>query len=443
MLVPAKMTGRTIGILGLGRSGIAAAASLIAAGAKVFAADDHKIPADLPQSVCIKPWTEWPWERLELMVISPGIPHQYPIPHPAAEKARELGVAVVSEIEIAMRAAPAARVVGITGTNGKSTTTALTGHSLKQARVPVAVGGNIGDAACSINDPGPEGVIVLELSSYQLETTPSLAVDAAIVLNITPDHLDRHGGMAGYIAAKAKLPEALKPGGIAVFGAGDAHVKQLQAAASSAGQTVMNASAADAPKAARFNPALAGPHNAENAAAAALVLNFLGLDADAIAAGMASFAGLAHRMQPVAKAGQVTFVNDSKATNGVAAAKALLAFKNIFWIAGGQAKEDGLGAALDAVDSVTAAYLIGACAKDFAAALADKCPTSLHPDLRAATTAAFADAWVDGDQATILLSPAAASFDQFDNFAARGDAFASIAHQLAVSVDGSRGGANA
>ena len=432
MLIPAKMTGNIVGILGLGRSGLAAAASLLAAGTTVFLADDHKVPEQLPEGARLHPWPDWPWAEIDLMVISPGIARA----HPAAKRAAEHGVGVVSEIEIAMLAQPEARIVGITGTNGKSTTTALIGHCLEVAGIPAAVGGNIGDAACQMNDPGPGGVIVLELSSYQLETTPSLRTDVSVVLNISPDHLDRHGGMDGYVAAKAGILAALGGGGLAVLGEGDSHVRSLATAYAAAGQPIHIARSSDAPAGSAQCPALTGAHNAENAAAAALVLRQLGVDPASIDQGMASFAGLPHRLQHVASAGPIAFVNDSKATNGVAAARALQAFDNIYWIAGGLAKDDGIGAAAQALDHVTSAYLIGESTPIFTSALEGRCPATTHGDLRAATTAAFADAWAGGIAATVLLAPAAASFDQFDSFAVRGDIFTGIARQLAASVSG-------
>ena len=444
MLIPAQITGKIVGVLGLGRSGLAAAASLLAAGATVFLADDHKTTEQLPDGAHLRSWSDWPWTEIDLMVISPGIAHAHPAPHPAAKLATEHNVKVVSEIEIAMLAQPAARIVGITGTNGKSTTTALVGHCLQAAGIAVAVGGNIGDAACQMNDPGPDGVIVLELSSYQLETTPSLRTDVSVVLNISPDHLDRHGGMDGYVAAKAQILRALGGRGLAILGDGDAHVRSLAAAQATTGQSVKIARRNDAPAASAQCPALTGAHNAENAAAAALVLRQLGVGSASIDQGMASFAGLPHRLQHVASAGPIAFVNDSKATNGVAAARALEAFDNIYWIAGGLAKEDGIGAAAQALDHVTGAYLIGESTPIFARALEGRCPATAYGNLHAATAAAFADAWAGGIAATVLLAPAAASFDQFDSFAARGDAFTGIAQQLAASVSGTgRGGAHA
>ena len=436
MLVPQNMSGKMVGILGLGLSGMAAARALVAGGATVWLHDDNHTPGDVPVGATLCDWRDWPWDSLASMVISPGIPHQHPRPHAAAARAGKSGVEVISEIEIAMRAAPAARIVAITGTNGKSTTTALIGHCLRKAGLPAAVGGNIGDAACNLDDPGADGVIVLELSSYQLETTPSLHADVAILLNITPDHLDRHGGMEGYVAAKGRILDAAGTAGLVVTASGEAHVSGLAAAHIASGGTVLTLSDKHAPSGTALSPALAGAHNAANAAVAAACLHHLGVDDAAIDAGMASFTGLAHRLQPVARHGDISFVNDSKATNGVAAAKALAAFDNIYWIAGGEAKEDGLGEAAAATAAVTRAYLIGSAAEDFAATLAakhdGKLPVTLSGDLESATVTAFSDASAAQRAATILLSPAAASFDQFANFVARGEAFTAIATRLAA-----------
>ncbi|MGB1826504.1 MAG: UDP-N-acetylmuramoyl-L-alanine--D-glutamate ligase, partial [Candidatus Puniceispirillaceae bacterium] len=371
------MSGTKVGILGLGLSGMAAAHALAAAGARLWLHDDNAAPrGEVPQGAQLCGWQDWPWDELTSMVISPGIPHAHPQPHPAAARAGEAGVEVISEIEIAMRAAPQARIVAITGTNGKSTTTALTGHCLRSAGRAVAVGGNIGDAACNLDDPGADGVIVLELSSYQLETTPSLRADIAMLLNITPDHLARHGGMEGYVAAKARILDAAGAEGLVVIGTGP-HLDPLADARRKAGGKVSIINPSDAPATIAGVASLAGPHNAENAAAAAACLAALGLAEDEIAEGMAGFAGLPHRLQTVASHGGISFVNDSKATNGVAAAKALAAFDNVYWIAGGEAKEDGLGEAAGETAKVAHAYLIGSAAQAFAAELDGIVETSL------------------------------------------------------------------
>ena len=429
MLVPHIMSGQTVGVLGLGSSGMAAAASLYAAGVTIFAHDDNKADTRLANGT-VMAWQDWPWQDLNALVISPGIPHLHPAPHPAAAHAAAKNIEIISEVEIALRAAPQARIVVITGTNGKSTTTALVGHCLQQAGKAAAVGGNIGQAACLLDDPGPDGVIVLELSSYQLETTPALSPTIAVVLNITPDHLDRHAGMAGYVAAKTRALFGLRAESTAILGQSDDHVKQLANTCRDRGIRTLLATLDKAPAGRENCLALRGDHNAENAAAAGLVLHCLGLDVDQIDHGMASFVGLPHRLQTVATIGPISFVNDSKATNGTAAAKAIAAFSHIYWVAGGLAKEDGVDAVMPHIRNVEKAYLIGNSAAAFAETLHGHCPAGIYNNLHDATHAAFDDAKDNGNGGTILLAPAAASFDQFDNFGARGDAFCQLARQL-------------
>ncbi len=426
-----------VGVLGLGGSGLAAVAALKAAGAHVYAFDDVKTQQDTPQ-ITLTSWRDWPWERLEAMVISPGIPHDYPMPHPAAACANSKRIQIISEVELALRAKPKARLVAITGTNGKSTTTALIGHCLKSAGCSVAIGGNLGDAACSLNDPGEHGTLVLELSSYQLETTPSLKPSISILLNISADHLDRHGGMAGYIAAKTLILDRLDKTGIAIIGSGDQHVQTLAKITAARGIETLIASPDLAPIGQRGSAALAGTHNAENSAAASLALRAIGLDDQMINHGISSFTNLPHRLQRVASCGKVQFIDDSKATNGIAAAKALTTFNNIYWVAGGLAKEDGLSPTMPYLGAVKKAYLIGAAAPAFAASLSGICPMAICHDLEQATRAAFDDASADPEGGTILLAPAAASFDQFPNFGARGDAFAALAHDLCAAEHASR-----
>ena len=437
MLRPLTMSGKIVGVLGLGRSGMAAAASLSAGGAEIYLHDDHSKPDDIPTNAHLADWQDWPWDDIDMMVISPGIPHLYPAPHPCAAHANDHAIPIISEIEVAMMAAPAAQIVAITGTNGKSTTTALIGHCLANAGWPVAVGGNIGTAACGLDDPGDKGVIVLELSSYQLETTPSLRADCAVLINISPDHLDRHNGFDGYVEAKARILSAVNKDGVAVIGTGDTHVRALaQNAAASGIRTITIDADRTGAHDTCDNIALRGSHNAENVAIARAVLAHLDMDDAAINAGIDSFAGLPHRMQQVASNDQINFINDSKATNGVAAAKSLSAFDNIYWIAGGKAKEDGLDAVQDALDNVVATYLIGASANEFAKSLDGRMPITMCGDIKRATHAAYKDASASGDPATILLAPAAASFDQFASFVDRGNEFAAIARDLAPPIGG-------
>ena len=432
MMVPHDMKGQMIGVLGLGRSGCAAIAALQAAGALDVAFDDEKKQHNIP-SVTMAHWSDWPWREIDALVISPGIPHRHPKPHPAAAWAYNHNVDVISEVELALRAKPKARLVAITGTNGKSTTTALIGHCLKSAKYPVVIGGNLGEPASALVDPGKDGVLVLELSSFQLETTPSLTPAISILLNISPDHLDRHGGMAGYIAAKTLVLERLDETGIAIIGDGDEHVQNLAKETVARGIKTMIASPALSPIAQKRSIALAGTHNAENAAAAALALHAIGLDDQMINCSISSFVSLPHRLQPVASCGKVQFINDSKATNGIAAAKALASFHNIYWVAGGLAKQDGLTPTMQYLGAVKKAYLIGNAANAFAKSLSGICPAAVCGDLKQATEAAFDDASADPNGGTILLAPAAASFDQFLDFGARGEAFAALARRLCAA----------
>lgn len=432
MIIPANITNKTIGVLGLSRSGLASLDALSAAGARVYAHDDHASP-DMPDAVMHHHYDEWPWDDMDMMVISPGIPQLYPEPHPAAAKARAKNLPMISDIELMMMGAPKAKIVGITGTNGKSTIVSLIDHILTFNGMKTALGGNIGSSAVGLDDPGEDGVIILELSSYQLEITPSLMLDAGGVINITPDHLDRHGGWDGYVVAKSILAKSVKKEGLLVLG--DDAVTATLKDYSDAAIKLINAN--DAPDLGHC-AGLAGPHNALNAAMAIAVTQSLGLGMDAILDSLPHFKGLPHRMEAVGAKGQIRFINDSKATNGEAAAEALKSFDDIYWIAGGTAKEDGLGPALDVMDNVRAAYLIGASAEMFAEQIGTRCPHQVMGTMDCAVREAFDDAVKDDREATILLSPAAASFDQFKSFEHRGDTFCRIVEALATSVGEAR-----
>lgn len=435
MIIPHSMAGKTIGVLGLGRSGKASVAALMAAGAIVYTHDDASPPKSDDNAIAAAP-SDWPWQEMVALVISPGIPHDFPKPHPAAVLAREHKVPVISDIELLMEARPAGRLVGITGTNGKSTTVKFLGHLLKEAGVPVAIGGNIGTAALALDDPGPEGVIVLELSSYQLETTPSLSLDAGALINITPDHLDRHGGWDGYVAAKRRLVGAIKPEGTLVIGR---HPELKDLSGPCAGKIEV-ITPEDTPFIG-MSDSLLGPHNIENGAIAFRLGRFLGLSHPVMLDAVPSFKGLPHRMETIGFVGPVRFVNDSKATNSDATLQALRSYTGIYWIAGGLSKEEGIGAIKDALGNIRKAYLIGSCAENFAADLNGKVEYEIPGNLSQAIEAAFADACRDGlPEATILLAPAAASFDQFAHFEARGDTFRALALTL---INGSNKGGKA
>ena len=417
MITPAAMSEKTVAILGMGRSGASAARALVAAGAQVIVHDDRG-GAEPPGGAAAAPPEQWPWAELEAVVISPGIPHAFPEPHPAASMADGHGVPVVSDIELLARARPAAKVVGITGTNGKSTTTMLLRHLLEAAGIPAVAGGNIGTPALDLDDPGAGGAIVLELSSYQLETTPSLRLDAGAVTNVTPDHLDRHHGWDGYLAAKMRVAESVTPEGLLVLGGGG----ELDPFAEACRGRVERVDGAGAPTGG--NPALAGPHNAENTAIALALAAGLGAGRGPMEAALASFRGLPHRMERLGTSRGVAFVNDSKATNAEAEGAALRSFPSVYWLAGGVAKEGGLAGAAGAAGGVVRAYLFGESADAFAADLEGSVPHRKAATLEDAFALAAADAEKEGrPDATVLLAPAAASFDQFPDFEARGDAF--------------------
>lgn len=428
-----------IAILGLGRSGQAVLDACICDGITVSLYDDQlfkNTPADNRAETYLEHYDNWEMDKLDALIISPGIPHNHPKPHPAAKACAKAGIPILSEVEFALRRGREGRWVSITGTNGKSTTTALVGHILEQAGIDCAIGGNIGAAITTLQNVGADGVNIIELSSYQLEITPSLRSDIAVIMNITPDHLDRHGGMQGYITAKEQVLTSLTPEGLAILGDGEAlDDLSKKYGKKSDGQLrisrlAKSAVAAEARHIAGFeNLALRGLHNAQNCLAAREVCRALGLSNAQIDAGIESFSGLPHRLQPAGQIDNILFVNDSKATNGEAAAHALASFENIHWCAGGIAKEDGLDACMPHLGHVVQSYLFGACAHAFANSLRGQVPVSCFETLEEAIEAASASAQNSppSRQQVILLSPAAASFDQFSSFEARGQHFCALA----------------
>ena len=410
--------GRRYAVLGLARSGLATVRALKAAGADVLAWDDdeeRRAAAKAMGAQLGDPVTS-DLAGMAGVVVSPGVPLNT---HPIAGAAKAAGVPVIGDIELFAQARqhlPPHKVVGITGTNGKSTTTALVHHILKTAGVPTLMGGNIGLPILATT-PLPEGgVYVLELSSYQIDLTFSLDCDVAVLLNVTPDHLDRYdGSFAAYSAAKARLFAMQSPAHLAVFG--DTTETALRVAI---GLPQRVETVASEVYERDTHPALSGPHNAENVGAAHFVCRELGVALDTIIDAVESYPGLPHRMERIATVNGVLFVNDSKATNPEAAAPALAAYTNIHWILGGLGKGATLGYCVQHFGNVTHAYLIGTAAADFARAIGDAIPTTFSGDLETALTQASAAAQ-PGD--VVLLSPAAASFDQFRDFEARGDAF--------------------
>jgi UDP-N-acetylmuramoylalanine--D-glutamate ligase len=428
MIVSTSWRGKRFAVLGMARSGLATARALLAAGAQVTAWDAkdavrstfYPDPAAAGTLTLADP-VETDLTGFAGVVVSPGVPINR---HPIAARARDAGAPLIGDIELFAQARaelPAHKVVGITGTNGKSTTTALIHHILETAGVPARLGGNIGLPILG-QEPLPEGgVYVLELSSYQIDLTQSLDCDVAVLLNITPDHLDRYDGFDGYAASKARLFAMQSSGHAAVIGIGD------EASQAIARQVARSGRTEDLTKIAPGLcmdqspwPALQGPHNAQNALAAIAACEALGVSQDAIEAGLRSFPGLPHRMERVATLGGVLFVNDSKATNPTSTAPALQAFDRIHWILGGLAKTDDLEACRPGFGHVVHAYTIGDATERFAQLLESEFLVEQSGTLAAAVKAAAAQAQ-PGE--TVLLSPACASFDQFRDFEDRGAQF--------------------
>jgi UDP-N-acetylmuramoylalanine--D-glutamate ligase len=453
------MQGKTAAVLGLGLSGLSACRALLAAGARVWAWDDD--PARRIAAACtgiaLVDLAFCNWSRIDCLVPSPGIPLRHPRPHPAVRRARDAGVRIVGDLDLLVENDPGRRIVGITGTNGKSTTTALIGTLLRDAGVAAQVGGNIGLPLLDLLPKPGEDIYVLELSSYQLELTEHVRCTVAVILNLTPDHLERHGGMGGYARAKQRILHNQKASDWAVIGVDDDHGQELcerlvrarrqrvlpvaVGRSLARGVYVVDGRLHDAldgagddgaPPVADLNPiaSLRGPHNWQNAAAAYAVARALGIEPRTAAAGLARFEGLAHRMETVATEAGVRFVNDSKATNPEAAARALACFERIHWIAGGRPKQAGLEPLLPWLDRVRHAYLIGEAAARFEQALAPAVACSRSGDLPTALAQATAAARREPEGAVVLLAPACASYDQFTDFEARGDAFKALVRGL-------------
>jgi UDP-N-acetylmuramoylalanine--D-glutamate ligase len=438
MITTPAFAGQHFAVLGLARSGLTAVESLLAGGAQVTAWDNREEPRRLLEG------------RVELadplaidltgfagVVVSPGVPLNT---HPIAAHAAAAGVPVIGDIELFAMARPhlpAHRVVGITGTNGKSTTTALVHHVLQSAALPTRMGGNIGLPVLGQPPLPAGGVYVLELSSYQIDLTLTLACDVAALLNITPDHLDRYNGFDAYAASKARLFDLQADSQTAVFGVGDPEtgaVAERELARRSPG-AVKIVDGSDLLQLQPNWPTLQGPHNLQNAAVAVAIAEALGLTPAQWGPALASFRGLPHRMERVAEVGGVLFINDSKATNPASTAPALAAFppnpdQRVHWIVGGLPKGDDLDECAPYFGNVVAAYTIGEAGPRFAELLSPHMPVLRSEMMCDAIPQAMAAA-KPGD--VILLSPACASFDQFRDYEARGDSFRQIV--LALTAD--------
>ena len=422
MITARAFAGKHYAVYGLARSGLATAEALLASGARVTAWDaKEEAKAKAPAGTELANLDEADLSQFDSLVVTPGLPLNR---HPIAGRAREAGVEIIGDIELFARARPELpphKVVGITGTNGKSTTTALVHHILKTAGVQTTMGGNIGLPILT-QDPLPEGgVYVLELSSYQIDLTQSLNCDVAVLLNITPDHLDRYESFEAYAASKARLFEmqSSQHALIANPQSDTAHGLAMQHIAGKPQSYPLWEDFADHPEQARW-PSLQGPHNLENAEAARAAVEELGVPLETIIEGLRSYPGLPHRMERIREKDGVLFVNDSKATNPTATAPALAAFERIRWICGGQAKTDNLDECAPHFGHVASAYTIGEAGELFARLLSPQMPVKNCGKLDVAVREAAADATA-GD--TVLLSPACASFDQFRDFEERGDQF--------------------
>ena len=462
MIPITEYAGRDVAVFGLGRTGLSAAKALKAGGARVHAWDDNEETRNKAEAagLTLSDINKRDWQTFAALVLSPGIPYKFPAPHRIVRMAEMTGVPVVGDMELFARAVQSLpergrpKIIGITGTNGKSTTTSLIGHILKQAGRDARIGGNIGTGVLDLAALHANAVYVLELSSYQLDLVKSLHCDVAVLLNMSPDHLDRHGGMEGYQAAKMRIFQNQQPSDVAIVGFDDVITQSIAIGLAGQGKgRVVHASSTytlgrgvssidgklydnQSGKAEFIGnlaecPALPGKHNHQNAAAAYAACRALGVEHGVIMAGLRSFPGLPHRLETVGSIDGVRFINDSKATNAQAAEQALRAFKNVYWIAGGVPKAEGIEPLATLFPNITKAYLIGAAENAFAATLKGKVALQKCGTLENAVAAALRDAKDAGEEDPIvLLSPACASFDQFRDFEHRGDVFRSIVQSM-------------
>jgi len=462
MIVSTAFAKADIAVFGLARSGIASVKSLVEGGARVFAWDDKEEnrAAAKSEGAIVLPFTEWSWQKIKALVLSPGVPLTHPAPHAVVAAAKNAGVEVIGDMELfareirADRAKPGrAPVIAVTGTNGKSTTTALIGHILAQCGFIAEVGGNIGKSALDLASPSAKTIYVLEVSSYQIDLAPGLTPDVSVLTNITPDHIDRHGSLENYAAVKGRLLSQTAKTGQICIGVDDPQTAAIYTRSASSGGAeavpvsvgkvlgrgifVLDGALYDAQgqRAAQVMnmssaPHLPGAHNWQNAALAYAAVKPFVRDTRLIISAIASFPGLAHRIEDVGRIGKIRFINDSKATNAEAAERALVCFQDIFWIAGGRAKEGGIESLKPYFGRIRKAYLIGEAAAEFAKTL-DGTPHEIAGTLEKAVASAVADARAANvADPVILLSPACASFDQFKDFEARGDALRDLVKNL-------------
>jgi UDP-N-acetylmuramoylalanine--D-glutamate ligase len=457
MIPVTSFAGKTVAVFGLGGSGLASCHALKAGGAEVIAGDDSpdNVAKAAQAGFITADLRKVSWVNLAALILTPGAPLTHPAPHWSALMAREAGVEVVGDIELFCRErrrfAPDAPFVAITGTNGKSTTTALIAHLMKVAGYDTQMGGNIGTAILSLEPPRRGRVHVIEMSSYQIDLTPSLDPTVGILINISEDHIDRHGTLDHYAAVKERLVAGVQ--GTAIVGVDDIWCRNAADRIERTGkrvvrisvrnplasgihverETIVRSSGGTREEIARIGGigSLRGLHNAQNAACASACALALGVGKDVLQNGLRSFPGLAHRMEQVGKRGNVLFVNDSKGTNADAAAHALSSFANIFWIAGGLPKAGGITGLTEYFPRIRKAYLIGEAAQEFAGTLGERVPHEMSGTLEVAVASAARDAEASGlHDPVVLLSPACASFDQYRNFEIRGARFRDLVNAL-------------
>ena len=459
MIPVTSFAGKTVAVFGLGGSGLASCYALKAGGAEVIAADDgvEKLAEAAKAGFVTADLRKASWKNFVALVLTPGAPLTHPAPHWSVLLARAAGVEVIGDIELFCRErrrhAPDAPFVAITGTNGKSTTTALIAHLMRVAGYDAQMGGNIGTAILSLEPARKGRVHVVEMSSYQIDLTPSLDPTVGILLNVSEDHIDRHGTLEHYAAVKERLVAGVQREGTAIVGVDDGWSRSAADRIEQAGrrvvrvsvrnplpdgiyvdhETIWRASGGARNEIARIGGigSLRGRHNAQNAACASACAIALSVSGDVLQAGLRSFPGLAHRMEQVGRRGHVLFVNDSKGTNADASAHALSSFSDIFWIAGGKPKLGGIAGLSEYFPRIRKAYLIGEAADEFAATLGTSVPHEISKTLDVAVAHAARDAEASAAaDAVVLLSPACASFDQYRNFEIRGTAFRDLVTAL-------------
>lgn len=451
-----ELDDKPVAVFGLGLSGLATVRALTAAGIGVAAWDDNPQSCEEAKKAgaTIQNLLDANLSSHAFLVLSPGIPYAVK-PHPVVTKARDAGIDIIGDIELFHRAHPDAVTVGVTGTNGKSTTTALIGHILTHAGLPAQIGGNIGRAVLDLETPPENSIVVLELSSYQLDLCKTFSPTHAVHLNLTLDHIDRHGTLQSYADAKMRI---FRGPGKAIIGVDDANSLSMFGKVHKAGgrdlyavsvtqkvtrgvyvenNTLFDALGSEAAEAGNLAgcKTLNGLHNHQNAAAAYAVCALMGVKPETILAAMATYPGLPHRMFLTRVINGVAYINDSKATNADAAGKALGCYRNIYWILGGKAKEGGLNGLEPYTGNIRQAYVIGEASEDFATWLhnhgvaVNRCET-LDRAVTEAHRMAQSERGQPGGTGVVLLSPACASFDQFKSYEHRGDAFTGLVQNL-------------